>query len=80
MPVALAPLGLTLIAWWLARHWHLWLRPSLVSTLALYAVMFLLLYNALPSRRDLRVACNGKSVILYALLLAAGFWCWRSYF
>lgn len=74
VPVALAPLGLALIAWWLARNWFHWFRPSLGSTLALYASLFILLYNSLPSRRDLRVACNWKSVMLYSLLLAAVFW------
>jgi hypothetical protein len=74
VPVALAPLGLALIAWLLARHWFHWFHPSLGSTLALYASLFILLYNALPSRRDLQTACNWKSVVLYSLLLAAGFW------
>ena len=76
LPVALAPLGLAPIAWLLARHWFHWFRPSLGSTLALYAALFILLYNALPSRRDLRTACNWKSVVLYSLLFAALVW-WR---
>jgi hypothetical protein len=74
VPVALAPLGLALIAWLLARNWFYWFRPSLGSTLALYVSLFILLYNSLPSRRDLKVACNLKSVMLYAILVAAVFW------
>ena len=74
VPVALAPLGLALIALLLARYWYHWVRPSLGSTLALYFALFILLYNALPSRQDLRVACNLKSVMLYTLVPAAVFW------
>ena len=78
VPVALAPLGLALIAWLVARNWFHWFRPSLGSTLALYVLLFILLYNSLPSRQDLRVACNWKSVMLYSLLFAAVFWWWNS--
>jgi hypothetical protein len=77
VPVALAPLGLTLIAWLLARNWFHWFRPSLCSTLTFYLTLFILLYSSLPSRRDIMVACNLKSVILYTLLLAAGFLIFR---
>ena len=76
VPVALAPLGLAAVAWLLARNWNHWFRPSLTGTLALYSSLFILLYNALPSRRDLRAACNWKSVILYSLLVAALFF-WK---
>lgn len=68
VPVALAPLGLTFLAYWLARNWFRWLIPSYGTTFALYAALYVLLYNALPSRRDLRIACNWKSILLYSLL------------
>ena len=74
VPVALAPLGLAAVACLLADNWFLWWRPSLPATLALYAAVFILLYNALPSRQDLRIACNAKSILLYAALLAAVTW------
>ena len=70
LPVALAPLGLAGIAWLVARSWFDWFRPSLPTTLALYAACFVLLYNALPSRQDLRVALNWKSLLLYVSLAA----------
>jgi hypothetical protein len=77
VPVALAPLGLAGLAYWVARNWFTWCKPSLPATLALYATVYLLLYNALPSRRDLRVACNWRSIVLYSLLAAVA-WYFRS--
>lgn len=74
VPVALAPLVLTVVAWGVYQSWPLWFTPSLRSTLALYAALFVLLYNALPSRQDLRVACNWKSILLYGA--ASGLACW----
>lgn len=71
VPVALAPLGLAGVACLIARYWSAWFRASLATTLALYAACFVLLYNALPSRQDLRVACNWRSLLLYATLAAA---------
>jgi len=73
VPVALAPLGLAGVAWLVAKHWFAWFRPSLPATLALYAACFVLLYNALPSRQDLRIAMNWRSLLLYASLAALVF-------
>lgn len=74
VPVALAPLGLGAVAFLAADNWFLWWTPSLPSTMALYATLFLLLYNAVPSRQDLRVACNLKSLLLYGTIGIAGIW------
>lgn len=74
VPVALAPLGLAVIAYVIYRSWPLWFTPSLSTILALYAVVFVLLYNSLPSRQDLWLACNWKSILLYGT--AAGLACW----
>ncbi len=71
VPVALAPLGLAALAYWFARHWFSWYKPSLPATLALYGTVFILIYNALPSRRDLRVAFNWRSILFYSPLLVA---------
>ena len=77
VPVALAPLGLAGLAYWVARNWSTWCKPSLPSTLALYATVYFLLYNSLPSRQDLRVACSWRSLLLYSLLAAAiGYLTW----
>ncbi len=70
VPVALAPLGLFGVAYWLVRHWFDWLAPSLPTTLALYGCLFVLIYNALPSRQDVRVACNPRSLLIYLPLMA----------
>lgn len=70
VPVALAPLGLAGVAYWLACHWFSWCAPSLPAMLGLYGSFFVLLYNALPSRQDLRVACTWRSILLYAPLAA----------
>jgi hypothetical protein len=71
VPVALAPLSLIGVAYWLARNWFTWQAPSLPATLGLYGCVFILLYNALPSRQDLRVACSWRSLLLYVPLAAA---------
>lgn len=65
VPIALAPLGLIPLAWGLYRCWFDWRPVSLANTLLLYTTLFLLVGNALPSGQDLRVACNGKSLLLY---------------
>ncbi len=79
MPVALAPLSLVAIAYWVAINWFSWHAASLSTTLLLYALLFILLYNALPSRQDLRVAFNWKSLLLYLPLgaILAGYFSWK---
>jgi hypothetical protein len=74
VPVALAPLGLAPVAYLIAVNWFNWFTPTLATTVGLYAAVFILLYNALPSVQDLRVAGNWRSLLLYgslALLVAA---------
>ena len=70
VPIAFAPLGLAAVAWLAASCWFSWLPSSFTNTLILYALLFILLYNALPSRQDLRVAGNWRSLLLYGSLLA----------
>jgi hypothetical protein len=65
VPIAFAPLGLVPLAWYLHRSWFSWFPVTLPRTLLLYAALFLLVQNALPSRQDLAVAGNWKSVLLY---------------
>ena len=74
VPVALAPLGLAALAYLVARNWFSWYPPSFAATLALYAAVFVLLYNALPSRQDLRVASNWQSILMYLPLAALVAW------
>jgi hypothetical protein len=76
VPIAFAPLGLLPVAYYLYRSWFNWLPPSLSNTLFLYATLFLLTYNALPSRQDVRVACNWKSVLLYGSVLVLIWYIW----
>lgn len=79
VPVALAPLALAGVAWLTATNWFRWAPPSLASTLGLYAALFVLLYNALPSRQDLRVATNWRSLLIYLpILLLLVFYLHRS--
>jgi hypothetical protein len=74
VPVALAPIGLTGLAYWTARNWFRWHEPTLGATLAVYATLYFLLYNSVPSRQDLRIACNWKSILLYSALAAAAWY------
>jgi len=75
VPVALAPLSLVPLAYLTAIYWFDWFAASLATTLGLYAAVFILLYNALPSVQDLRVASNWRSLLLYgSLALLAVAW------
>ncbi|NVO00466.1 MAG: hypothetical protein HXX17_14195 [Geobacteraceae bacterium] len=65
VPIALAPLGLLPSAYFIYISWYRWLPLTLTNTLFLYGAVFLLVANALPSRQDITVACNWKSLILY---------------
>ena len=79
VPIALAPLTLAGIAWLVAQNWFYWAPSTLGATLGLYATVFVLCYNALPSRQDLRVAANWRSVLLYLPVLALlGIYLYRS--
>jgi hypothetical protein len=72
VPIAFAPLGLVPLAWYLHRSWFSRFPVTLGCTLILYAALFLLVCNALPSRQDLAVACNWKSVLLYGGVVGIG--------
>ena len=77
LPVGLAPLFLVAAAFLVYRHWHRWFAPSLGSILGLYLVIFLLLYESLPSAQDLKVALNWKSLFLYGFLGTVAFLVWK---
>ena len=65
VPVAFAPIGLVPLAYYLYSFWFNWLPVTLENTLLLYAALFILICNALPSSQDVRIACNCKSLLLY---------------
>jgi len=65
VPIAFAPLGLVPVAYYLSCSWFNWFPLSLAHTVILYVTVFFLISNALPSRQDLRVAANWKSMLLY---------------
>jgi hypothetical protein len=78
VPVALAPLGLLPLAYGVWRCWFGWFPATLPGTMYLYAVLFVIVTNALPSRQDLRVACRWRSLLLYGVIAAAcGYLAWR---
>lgn len=71
VPIALAPLLLLPAAYYgVYRHWH-WFFPSptLLNTLGMYFVMFVLIYESCPSRQDIRIATNWKSLLLYGSII-----------
>lgn len=65
LPVGLAPLGLIVVAYHVFQNWSRWFAPTLLSTLGIYVTSFVLIYNALPSRQDLKIALGWKSILLY---------------
>lgn len=65
LPVGLAPLGLIAIALSVFRNWMVWFTPTLFSTVYVYFASFVLIYNAVPSRQDLKIAFGWKSILLY---------------
>lgn len=68
LPVGLAPLGLIVAAFHAFQHWPEWFVPSLFSTVGMYVVSFVLIYNAVPSRQDLKIAFGWKSILLYGMV------------
>lgn len=73
LPVGLAPLGLIVIAFYLFQNWSSWFTPTLFSTLGIYFAFFVLVYNALPSRQDLKIAFGWKSILLYGAAAIAAY-------
>lgn len=80
VPVALAPLGLAFAAHVVWQSWNLWFNSDFASTIWKYVVMFVLLYNAIPSGHDLKVACNWKSLLLYGSAVCVLSWFLSSVF
>lgn len=76
VPIAFAPLGLLPLAYYVHRSWFTWLPPTLANALYLYATLFLLVCNALPSRQDVRVAGNWKSLLLYGSACGVAWYAW----
>lgn len=79
VPVAFAPIGLVPLAVCLYSCWFDWLPATLENTLLLYAALFILVCNALPSRQDVRVACNWKSLLLYGGVSGVGGFIWMQF-
>ena len=73
LPVGLAPLGLIAAAFYLFRNWPGWFTPTPFSTAGIYVASFVLVYNALPSRQDLKIAFGWKSVLLYGVIAIAAY-------
>jgi hypothetical protein len=80
VPIALAPMGLLPVACHVYRCWFHWLPVTIANTLLLYAALFLLVCNALPSRQDVRVACNWKSLFLYGSVSGVAGYVWFHYY
>ena len=78
LPVGLAPVSLVAIAYFLFLNWHFWFTASLFSTLCLYAILFILTYNAMPSWQDLRIAFNIKGIALYGSVAFLAYQIWWS--
>ncbi len=68
LPVALAPLGLVWLAFWIFSRWDSWFSVGIFPTIGMYVLVFVLLYNAMPSRQDLRVAAHPVGLALYAVI------------
>lgn len=73
LPVGLAPLGLIAVALYVFKSWPGWFNPTLFSTLGVYLASFVLIYNALPSGQDLKIAFGWKSVLLYGSAAIAAY-------
>ncbi len=73
LPIGLAPLGLIVVAFYLFQSWSKYFTPTLFSTMGIYLVSFVLVYNALPSRQDLKIAFGWKSILLYGTVAIAAY-------
>ena len=81
VPIALAPLLLLPLAYGAFRYWYLvFPYPTLSNTLGLYALSFVFTSGSIPSRQDIRVACNWRSLLLYSsVVVGVVVWSlWRS--
>jgi hypothetical protein len=78
LPVGLAPLGLIVVDIYVIQNWPGWFTPTLYSTLGIYFASFVMIYNALPSWQDLKIAFGWKSILLYgAAAIAAYEYIWQ---
>ncbi len=75
VPIALAPLGLIVVAVVAFSHWYELFPNTFASTIARYFLTYLLVYNSLPSWQDFRMAMNWGSIVLYGALLIVAFCC-----
>jgi len=73
LPTGLAPLGLIAVAYSLFTNWTLWFTPNLHSTIGAYFVLFILVYNSLPSRQDLKIAFSAGSIFVYGTTAFAAY-------
>jgi len=73
LPVGLAPLGLTVVAFYAFQNWMKWFTPTLFSTAGMYFASFVLVYNALPSWQDFKIAFGWKTVLLYGAAAIAAY-------
>lgn len=76
VPIGMAPLGLAGAGYIMFKNWFTWMPATIFSTAGLYTALFLLLYNAMPSKQDFKVALNWKSILLYGAVLASIAWIW----
>ena len=67
LPVALAPLALIPLAFVLFAHWAQWFTPTLYSIMGVYVTLFILVYNSMPSKQDLKVAFCPGSILVYGV-------------
>jgi hypothetical protein len=68
VPVGLAPLTLVVVALVVYIHWTAFFTPNFLSVLGLYFTVFILIYESLPSRQDIKMAFNIKSILLYGVV------------
>jgi len=66
LPTAMAPLGLIWGAYFVYVNWFLWFSQTVVTVLGFYLVLYVLVYNALPSKKDWQTALNPLGLLIYA--------------
>lgn len=65
VPTALAPLALACLGVWLFQHWSEFFPHTFISTLGRFSSAYILINNSMPSKEDLQIALNVRSIVLY---------------
>lgn len=69
-PIAVAPLFLVPISYWLYKYYFLYVSETFLNTIYLYIFVYFLVYNAIPSIVDIKLMFYRGSIFFYLILIS----------